>query len=46
MLLTSVPVIVKLVLLYGNKRHVILVDVFQTLMCFEDWSSVSVTQKV
>jgi hypothetical protein len=37
-----VPVIVELVLLYGNTRYVILLDVIQTLMCFDDWSSISV----
>jgi hypothetical protein len=41
-----VPVIVELVLLHGNTRYVILVDVIQTLMCFDDWSGVSVRQEV
>jgi hypothetical protein len=37
---------VELVLLHGNTRCVILVDAIQTLMCFDDWSSVSVRQEV
>jgi hypothetical protein len=36
----------QLVLLHGKTRYVILVDVIQTLMCFNDWSSVSVRQEV
>jgi hypothetical protein len=44
--LTSVPVIVELVLLHGNTRYVILVDVIQTLRRFDDWRSVSVRQEV
>jgi hypothetical protein len=36
----------QLVLLHGNTRYLILVDVIQTLMCFYDWSSVSVRQEV
>jgi hypothetical protein len=34
-----------MVLLHGNTRYVILVDVIQTLLCFDDQSSVSVRQK-
>jgi hypothetical protein len=41
-----VPVIVELVLLHGDTRYVILVDVIQMLMSFDDWSSVSVRQEV
>jgi hypothetical protein len=41
-----VPVIVELVLLHGNTRYVFLVDAIQTLMCFDDWSRVSVRQEV
>jgi hypothetical protein len=29
-----------------DTRYVILVDVIQTLMCFDDWSSVSVRREV
>jgi hypothetical protein len=36
----------QLVLLHGNTRYVILVDVVQTLMCFDNWSGVSVRQEV
>jgi hypothetical protein len=36
----------QLVLLQGNTCYVILVDVIQTLMCFDDWSSVSVRQEM
>jgi hypothetical protein len=45
MLLTLGAVTVELVLLHGNTR-VIVVDVIQTLMRFDDWSSVSVRQEV
>jgi hypothetical protein len=41
----SVPVIVELVLLHGQARCVILVDVIQALKCFGDCSNVSVRQK-
>jgi hypothetical protein len=33
------------VLPQGNTRYIILVDVIRTLMCFDNWSSVSVRQK-
>jgi hypothetical protein len=46
MLLTLGAVIVEPVLLHGNTRYVILVDVIQTLTCFDNWSSVSVRQEV
>jgi hypothetical protein len=46
MLLTLGAVIVEPVLLHGNTRYVILVDVIQTLMRFDDWSSVSEGQEV
>jgi hypothetical protein len=36
----------ELALLHGNTRYVILIDVIQTLMCFDDWISVSVQQEV
>jgi hypothetical protein len=37
MLLT--PVIIEMALLRGNACYVILVDVIQKLMCFDDWNS-------
>jgi hypothetical protein len=46
MLLTVGACIVQLVLLHGYASHAILVNVMQTLMCFDDWSSVSVRQEV
>ena len=42
----SVPVMVELPLMHDNASYVILDDVIQTLLCFDDWSSVSVRQKV
>jgi hypothetical protein len=38
--------IVELVLMHGDTRYVIVVDVIQTLMYFDDWSSVSVRRDV
>jgi hypothetical protein len=37
----SVPEVVELILLCENTRYYILVDVIQTLLCFDDGSSVS-----
>jgi hypothetical protein len=39
-----VPVTVELVLLHGDTPCVILVNVIQKLMYFDDWSTVSVKQ--
>jgi hypothetical protein len=36
----------RLPLMHDNTSYVILVDVIQTLLCFDDWSSVSVRHKV
>jgi hypothetical protein len=41
-----VHVLVKLLLLQRNARYVIVVDLIQTLMCFNVWNSVSVRQEV
>jgi hypothetical protein len=41
-----VPVIVNLVLLHGNMHYTVLVNITQLLMCFTDWSSVSVRQEM
>jgi hypothetical protein len=46
MLLTVGACNSQLVLLHGNTRYVVLVGVTQTLLCFGDWSSVSVRQEV
>jgi hypothetical protein len=40
------PQCMLVLLLHGNTRYGVLVDVMQTLMCFDDWSSVSVRQEV
>jgi hypothetical protein len=37
---------IELILLHGNKGYVILMDDFQTLICFNSWSSVSVRHYV
>jgi hypothetical protein len=39
----SVSVLVEL---HGNTHYVIVVDVIQTLMCFDDWKNVSVRWKM
>jgi hypothetical protein len=41
-----VPVTVELILLHRNKCYVILVNVIQSLMCFNDWCSTSITHEV
>lgn len=41
-----VPVIFELVLLNGNRRHVILVDGIQTLIRLDYWSSASVMHDI
>jgi hypothetical protein len=40
------PVMVNLVLMHGNLHYIILVDVLQMLMCFSDWSNVSVRHEM
>jgi hypothetical protein len=35
-----------LVLLHGNACYVILADIIQMLLCFDEWSSVSLRQEV
>jgi hypothetical protein len=42
MLLTLGTYTILVILLHGNRVYVILVDVFQTLICFSNCSSVSV----
>jgi hypothetical protein len=42
----SVSVIRELVLLQGNTRCLILVDVIQMLMCLEDWIRISTREEV
>lgn len=41
-----VPVIVNLVLLHENMHYTVLVNITQLLMCFDDWSRVSVRQEM
>jgi hypothetical protein len=41
-ILLSVPVMVELVLLHGNSLCVIMLDGIQELLCFDDWSMISV----
>lgn len=42
----SVLVIVELVHLHSHRRYVILVNVIETLINFDDWSTVSVRQGI
>jgi adenosine/AMP kinase len=41
-----VPVIVRLVVRHGNSHYILLIDVIQMLMCFNDCGSASMRHEV